>query len=321
MSFPLEHIKIEAIDSRDLSFVVSYDFDLARLKASIEALGLLSPALLRRRQDGRYQIVCGYQRFLVLTQLGWPFLPARLVPAETPALWCLQASLHDNVFGRGLNTMEAAFMIERLLHYVDEDTIRQNYLPLLGLPPSRQQLLRIRSLSVLEIPWQEMVARNRLSTEAAALLSQWAGADRVALLPWFQNLQFSFSKQLELLEYLTMLSRRAENSPAEWLARPELLNLMADPVLAKSEKNTRLFEMLRQWAFPRTVQAQQQCQHYLKVLKLYQQPDMRLSPPPAFEDTFWRLELRFHDKSHLARQLQQLQEMLDQPELEKLLHL
>jgi hypothetical protein len=282
---------------------------------------LLSPPLLRRRQDGRYQIVCGYQRLLVLTQLGWPSLPARLVPAETPALWCLQASLHDNVFGRGLNTVEAAFMIERLLPYVDEDTIRQNYLPQLGLPPSRQQLRRIRSLSVLETPWQEVVARNRLSTEAAALLSQWAGGDRAALLPWFQNLQFSFSKQLELLEYLTMLSRRTGHSPAEWLARPELLNLLTDPVLTKSEKNTRLFETLRQWAFPRAGQVQQQCQHYLKALKLYQHPDLRLSPPPTFEDDFWRLELRFHDKSHLARQLQQLQEMLDQPELEKLLHL
>jgi ParB family chromosome partitioning protein len=321
MSFPLEHIKLEKVDSRDLSFVVSYGFDLARLKASIELLGLLSPPLLRRRQDGRYQIVCGYQRLLVLTILGWPELPALLVPDDTPAVWCLQASLHDNVFGRGFNTMEAASMIARLLQYMDEDTIRKSYLPLLGLPPSRQQLQRVRCVLALERPWQELVAQNRLGTEAAALLSQWAAAARAALLPWFQSLQLSFSKQLELLEHLTMLSRRAGNSPADWLARLELVNLLADPVLTKSEKNTRLWETLRQWCFPRASQTQQQFQNYLKVLRLYQHPEMRLTPAPAFEDSSWRLELRFHDKSQLARQLQQLQKMLDQPELEDLLHL
>lgn len=321
MSFTLTQIHPGEIDGGDLSFVVSYGFDLAHLKASIETLGLLSPPLLRPRRDGRYQIICGYQRLLVLEQLDWSELPALLVPSETPAVWCLQASLQDTVFGRGFNPMEAGLMIDRLLKYFDADTVRRRYLPLLGLPPSASHLQKFLSLLSLEAPWQDLVARQRLSPEAAALVSQWAVTERGALLPWWQSLQLSHSKQLELLEYLTTLSRREGNSPSEWLARPELLSLLADPVLSTTEKSNRLGETLRHWCFPRLSQARQQCQHYLKTLRLFQHPEMRLIPAPAFEDSSWRLELRFHDRSQLTRQLQQVQDLLDQPEFEALLQL
>ena len=137
MQFSLHHINYADIDAQDLSFVVSCGFDLARLRASIEELGLLTPPLLRPRPEGGYQIICGYQRVLVLAQLGWPELLALLVPEETPAAWCLQASLQDNLLGRGLNPMETAFMVERLTRYHPEEAVCRNYLPLLGLPPSR----------------------------------------------------------------------------------------------------------------------------------------------------------------------------------------
>jgi ParB/Sulfiredoxin domain len=321
MLFSCQQIDLAGIDQQDLSFVVSCGFDLAPLRASVQELGLLSPLLLRRRQDGKFQIISGYQRLLVLAQLGWPELPARLVPEEKPPLWCLQASLHANISGRGLNPMEAARMIARLLQYLPEDTIRTKYLPLLGFPPSRQQVQKVLALTTLEIAWQELVAHDRLSPEAGTLLSQWAAPDRSAILPWFQGLQLSFSKQLELLDYLTTLSRRTEKAPADWLERTELAGLLADPALSKAEKTNRIWEKLREWCFPRSSQSQQQFQKYLKALKLTQHPEIRLLPPPAFEDSSYRLELRFQDRSQLARQLEQLQHLMDQPEFDALLHL
>ncbi len=321
MSVPLERIPIDEVDYSDHTFVVSYGFDLKLLRASVQELGLLSPPLLRRRQDGRLQVICGYQRLLVLEQLQWSSAPARLVPEETPATWCLQASLHDNVLGRGFNPMEAAFMIDRLLQHFDRETVRRTYLSLLGLQPGRKQLQKFQSLLALEPPWQELLAQHRLTPDAAAQLSQWTPQDRGALLPWFQGLHLSHSKQLELLEYLTTLSRREGNLPAFWVEHPELVNLLADTVLTESEKTNRLWETLRQWCFPRISRAQQQFHRHLKALRLYQHPEMRLIPPPAFEDSSFRLELRFQDKTHLARQLLQLQEMMQQPDFEAIMHL
>jgi ParB family transcriptional regulator, chromosome partitioning protein len=321
MTFPLEQIKLAQVDSQDHTFVASFSFDLARLQASVQTLGLLSPPLVRHRPDGNYQIICGYQRFLVLAYLHWEEMPALVAPAETAATWCLEAALQDNACGRGFNPVEAARMIDKLMRYFDAETIRRNYLPLLGLPPSRQQLQRAARLLVLEAPWQELAAQARLTPEAFDLVSQWAGPDREAILPWFQNLRLSHSKQLELLEYLSTLSRRRGNPPAHWLKRPELENLWADPVLTPAEKTGRLWETLRQWCSPRASQAMEQFQHHLKALKLYQHPQMRLVPPPAFEDSSFRLELRFQDRSQLARQLEQVRQMLDQPDFEALLDL
>lgn len=317
----LVQIGIAEVDYADLSFVVSYGFDLVGLKASVQALGLLSPPLLRQRRDGLFQIVCGFRRILVLEQLGWRELPARLVPEDKPDLWCLLASLHDNIPGRGYNPMEAAFMVARLWEYLPEEVVRTNYLPLLGLPPSRQQCQKLLALTTLENPWQEMVAHGRLSPEAGFLASRWGPADRVALLPWLTSLHLSYSKQLELLDHLTTLSRRAGNSPRDWLERPELVELLADQARTKAEKSKRLGEKLRDWCYPRSSRRQQQFQQYLKALKLYQHPDLRLIPPPAFEESSFRLELRFQDREQLARQLQQVQQMLEQLELEALLQL
>jgi ParB-like chromosome segregation protein Spo0J len=321
MQFPLHQINHADIDARDLSFVVSCGFDLARLSASVQELGLLAPPLLRRRPDGRYQIICGYQRILVLAQLGWDELPALLVPEESPAAWCLQASLEDNLLGRGLNPMETAFMAQRLILYHPEEAVCQTYLPLLGLPPSRQQLQKLRALVDLESPWQELATHGRLSLEAAAVLSQWRAADREAIQPWFQTLVLSYSKQLEILEYLDTLSRRMGEVPAAWLRRPELAELLADPSLSTADKGKRLREKLREWCLPSISQAQERFQHILKALKLYQHPDMRLSAAPAFEETVYRLELRFQDKARLAGQLEQVRRLLDEPEFEALFKL
>jgi hypothetical protein len=244
-----------------------------------------------------------------------------LAPEETPAAWCLQASLEENLLGRGLNPMETALMAGRLVKYHSEETVRRTYLPLLGLPPSGPQLQKLLALGELESPWQELVAHSRLSPEAAAVLSQWAAPDRQAILPWFRTLVFSYSKQLEILEYLHTLSRRTGDAPAVWLARPELAALLADAGLSKPDKGNRLREKLRGWCFPRSSQAQQQFQQLLKKLKLYQHPDLHLSAAPAFEEPVFNLELRFHDKVQLAKQLEQVRRLLDQPEFDDLLKL
>ncbi len=321
MTFPLVQISLAAVDPQDHSFVASFGFDLSPLQASVQTLGLLSPPLVRRRRDGKYQIICGYRRFLVLKQLARPEMPAFLAPEEAPALWCLEASLQDNACGRGFNLLEAALIVDKLLQHLDADTVRRRYLPQLGLPPSRPQLQKITRLLVLELPWQELAARGRLAPDAGSLLSQWAATDRQAVLPWFQSLHLSLSKQLELLEYLTTLSRRQGKPPASWLKRPELAQLLADPVLTQAEKTGRLWETLRGWCSPRATRARQEFQAHLKALKLLQHPQLRLIPPPAFEDSSFRLEIRFQDRTQLAAQLEQLQDILEQPDFEALLRL
>ncbi|MGQ9920613.1 MAG: ParB/RepB/Spo0J family partition protein [Desulfobacca sp.] len=317
----LRRLAPAAIDEADRTFVTSAGFDLAPLRASVQALGVLNPPLVRQRPDGRSQIITGWQRFLVAQELSLPELPVLLVPAATPPPWCLLASLHDNALGRGFNPLEAANMMQRLLAYFPADTVRREHLPALGLPPSASVLQNHLDLLTLEEPWQQLAARRRLTVAAAARLRNWPTPDRQALLPWFQTLTLSHSKQLEFLEYLTTLSRRHGTSPAAWLHQPELAGILADPVLAPAAKDRQLWETLRRWCFPRLSQARQAAQENLKALGLWQHPLIRLQSSPAFEDATWRLELRFTDPIQLADQLRQIQNLLDRPELAALCRL
>ncbi len=317
----LTRLDLAAIDEADRTFVVSSGFDLAPLRASVQSLGLLNPPLVRPRPDGRCQIIAGWQRFLVLQELSCRDLPVYLVPAATPPQWCLLASLHDNALGRGFNPLEAANMIQRLLEFFPLDTVRQQHLPSLGLPPSESVLQNYQALLALEEPWQDLAARNRLTVTAGARLSRWPAPDRQALLPWFQTLLLSHSKQLEILEYLTTLSRRHGISPAAWLEKAELTAILQDPVLTPAAKDRQLWETLRRWCFPRLSQTRQFVQENLKALGLWQHPHMRVQPSPAFEDAAWRLELRFTNPEQLARQVRQLQDLLDRPELAALCRL
>ncbi len=311
----------EALDDTDRTFVVSYGYDLAPLTASIQTLGLLNPLLVRQRPDGRYQIIAGWQRHLVLQDLRWQELPVFCTPPETPTRWCLLASLQDNALGRGFNPWEAATMIQRLLEFFPAAQVIQEHLPLLGLPPSPALLAKYQALLHLEEPWHQLVAHLRLSVEAGARLSTWPAADRRALLPWWRLLPLSHSKQLALLEHLTTLSRRTGLPVAQWLAKPELAGILADPALTAADKDRRLWDTLRRWCWPRLSRARDAAQANLQALGLQDHPHLRLQPSPAFEDPTWRLEVRFRDPQHLADLLRQLQELVDRPELAALCRL
>mgnify|MGYP005841546195 CR=1 FL=1 len=317
----LIRLDLAAVAATDRTFVVSLGYDLQPLTSSIQALGLLNPLLVRQRPDGRSQIIAGWQRFLALQALHWPTIPVFQVPPETPPQWCLLAALHDNARGRGFNPMETALMVQRLLTLFPEATVYREHLPLLGLPPSRAVLQNYRKLLELEEPWQLLVAVQRLSVVAGARLSQWPAPDRQALFPWLQQLSFSHSKQLELLEYLTTLSRRHHTSVAAWLAKPELAGILHDPVLTPAAKDRQFRETLRRWCFPRASQARQTLQEHLQALGLWQHPSIRVQPSPGFEDSTLRLELRCQDPQQLARQLQYLQDLLPRPELAALCRL
>ncbi|WP_449244130.1 ParB/RepB/Spo0J family partition protein [Desulfobacca acetoxidans] len=314
-------VELDSVDCTDHTFVVSCGFDLRPLRDSLQTLGLLSPPLLRQLPNGSRQIICGYQRVMVLAELGWPTFPALVWPADTPDVRCLLASLHDNYLGRGFNPLEAARMIDRLLQHFDSDTVCRIYLPPLGLPPSPKHLGKYRSLLSLEAAYQDLVAQRRLVVEAAALLSQWTALDRAALLPLLHGLAFSHSSQLEIVEFLTTLSRRHGSSPAFWLEHPELQSLLQDASLSAPEKINRIIHRFRQWCFPRASRAQQQFDDHLKALGLYHHPEVRLIPPPAFESSSFRLEVRFQNQAQLRRLLHHLQELSQWQELKAILSL
>jgi hypothetical protein len=170
----------------------------------------------------------------------------------------------------------------------------------------------------LEKPFWALAVSEHLSLEAAAQLADWPGEDRQAILPFLAQLPWSLSKQLELIENLFTLSRRAGTTPGQILGRAEVQATFHHATLTAVQKVHHLREQLRQWCFPRLSSTQEQFEGHLKALGLYQQPDLRLIPSPDFEDSTFRLDLQFQRPDQLAKRLRQLLELTTHPEFQNL---
>ena len=67
----LTKIGIDAIDSRDHTFSMTFHPDLEALRRSINYVGLLQPITVRQKSRGSgYQVISGFKRLTVCEQLG-----------------------------------------------------------------------------------------------------------------------------------------------------------------------------------------------------------------------------------------------------------
>ncbi len=302
----LQEIPLAAVDLEDHPFTVDFATDLTPVLASLQAVGLLNPPWLRAKSHGCWQAVAGLKRLKAAAALGWETTPAQIVPADTPDSQCLLIALHDNAFGRSFSLGEQIFYAKRSCSFWDRETVTQRHLPLLGLPPSRKYLDRLLAAASLEEPWQTIIEQEKLALNAAARLGAWTPEDRLAVLPFFQILPFSQSKQEEFLERLELLSRREGVGITDLLARPELTSLLTDRARNPQEQAAAVRHRLKTWVFPRFSAAQASWETGLARLGLKQHPRLRLTPPPAFEGPDFHLEIAFRNQAELKELLIQL---------------
>jgi hypothetical protein len=128
--------------------------DLRALRSSITELGLLEPVLLREKPEG-YQIVSGFRRLSVLQELGVEEVESRIINASDVKLF--STALHENLTTRGLNTVETAIALHKLVHQfkVESHLVIRDYLPLFGLETN----VKILSTYLLSLRWKKMKVR------------------------------------------------------------------------------------------------------------------------------------------------------------------
>ncbi|MDI6698099.1 MAG: ParB/RepB/Spo0J family partition protein [Candidatus Saccharicenans sp.] len=149
---------IKVADIRLSEFNIRKDLDagtedtgLEDLTASIKDKGLLNPIIVRRRDDGTYELIAGQRRFLACQRLGWESIPAiiRDITDDTDATIL---SLIENVHRADLNPIDKARAYQKIYEkYKDYNKVAKEtgvsastikkYLMLLKLVPSIQEKL------------------------------------------------------------------------------------------------------------------------------------------------------------------------------------
>mgnify|MGYP002511056039 CR=1 FL=1 len=152
-------IPVDMIEPNPFQPRMSFDQEaLEELAESIRTLGLIQPITVRRKHDGRYQIISGERRFRACQLTGMDMIPAYIRDANDQGM--LEMAIVENIQRENLDPIEIAMSYQRL---IDECRLTQeqmavrvgkkrasvtNFLRLLKLPAKIQHDLKVGLLSV-----------------------------------------------------------------------------------------------------------------------------------------------------------------------------
>ncbi|MEO5974580.1 MAG: ParB/RepB/Spo0J family partition protein [Ilumatobacteraceae bacterium] len=154
----LRDIEVSAIDPNPHQPRIHFDEDtLSELSASIRAIGLLQPILVRPGKGGRYELIAGERRWRAATRAGLTVIPAIIRISDDVS--SVEQALVENLHRQDLTPLEEAAAYKQLLDdfgMTHEDIAKKvgrsrsaitNSVRLLALPAAIQQLLANGRLS------------------------------------------------------------------------------------------------------------------------------------------------------------------------------
>lgn len=152
-------IPIDKIEPNPFQPRMSFDGDaLAELAESIKTFGLIQPITVRRKADGKYQIISGERRYRACRAAGLDMIPAFVRDATDQGM--LEMAIVENIQRENLDPIEVAMSYQRLIEECgltqEQMAVRvgkkrasvTNCLRLLKLPAKVQHDLKVGLLSV-----------------------------------------------------------------------------------------------------------------------------------------------------------------------------
>ena len=288
LKIPLEHI-----DLSDETFSVNFMPDLGRLRSSIKEMGIIQPVLLRKKGD-RYQIVSGFRRIQVIREFGIPAIEAKVYQEnELDDFRLFSLSLHENLTGRGLNTVEIAYVLDKLVHrfQIDPGVVIRTFLPLLSLETNEKILNTYLSLARMEEEIKRHVVQEKVSRSNIRRFSSLASEDRMAVLSLVSSLKLGENSLREVLTLLEEISRREQRKVRDIVERPEIRTVLSHQELTPSQRTERVKKVLMDLRFPRLRRLEEIFDEKRKGLNL--PPGLSVHHQPYFEGKGFKVELRF----------------------------
>lgn len=251
-------------------FQVKLDEDMAQLVESISANGIITPVTLRKKGDGRYEMIAGHRRKKACEIAGFTSIKAEIkeLTQEEATIFMVESNLQRST----ILPSEKAFAYKMRLEAMNRQGQRSVTSSPLGTRlrsdevlaqqtgDSRNQIHRYIRLTYLIKPLLDMVDGERIALRPAVELSYLQAQEQQDL--------------LEAVSYVDATPSLAQAIKMKNLSRSAGLN--ADTILAiMCEKKPNQFEKisfrmdhLRQYV-PINITAKQTEEYVLKALEYY----------------------------------------------------
>lgn len=260
----------EIDDFPDHPFQVKLDEDMAQLVESISANGIITPVTLRKKGDGRYEMIAGHRRKKACEIAGFTSIKAEIreLTQEEATIFMVESNLQRST----ILPSEKAFAYKMRLEAMNRQGQRSVTSSPLGTRlrsdevlaqqtgDSRNQIHRYIRLTYLIKPLLDMVDGERIALRPAVELSYLQEQEQQDL--------------LEAISYVDATPSLAQAIKMKNLSRSTSLN--ADTILAimcekkpnQYEKISFRMDHLRQYV-PINITAKQTEEYVLKALEYY----------------------------------------------------
>jgi hypothetical protein len=235
----MKTINIDNIDVNDRRFCISYPLRDKVLLASIEKVGLLEPVMLLDTTP--YIIIAGFKRIFAAIELGLTEIPA--VTISVDGKQTLLHSIHGNL-GRGLNIVEKAQGIERMLSFGFSETDVFEIMALLGLNPHQKVLERLIALSNGGVVLKDFILAKSLSMKNAESLIRLDTGERARIIDILTPFHTTESFMREILELLSLLKVKKGSidfstimDASDTLDLKRRLKKLTNPILSSLEQS------------------------------------------------------------------------------------
>jgi len=318
----LRKIGIDAIDSRNQSFSMTFHPNLDGLMKSVGHVGLLQPIIVREKFRGaRYQVISGFKRLTVYTQLGLGEIEAFCYrKLELDDLEGFHMALHENLSTRGLNLIEKSMILHKLIHRfgLPKESIARDYMPLLGLQPNAKILGKTSQLVELRTRIKRYIVEEEISQGNAAQFLEFAAEDQAEIGKLVSELKLGENTLKEVLTLLREISLRDAVTVKD-LIQGEIEGIVSNITISKVQKTNRVRRRLREMRYPRLTELEKAFCEKRKRLGL--SPGISLQPPPYFEGDTLRVEFRFGNVDVFKDIISKLMEASEKKELGEMLEL
>jgi ParB family chromosome partitioning protein len=289
----IRQVPLQQIDVSDETFSVNFMPDLEKLRSSIRELGLIEPVVLKKKNQD-YQIVCGFRRIRLASELGIPVIDAGVFDEkERSDVELLSMSLHENATGRGFNMVEAALALDKLVHrfHVPPSAVIRTYLPLFSLETNEKILNTYLSLARMEEEVKSYVVREKVSRTNIRRFSSLTPEDRRAVLFLISSLKLGENSLRETLTLLEEIAPREHRTIREIAEHPDIRGILLHEEFTPSQRTERVKKVLLQRRYPRLHRLEETFHEKRKALHL--PAGLSVHHEPYFEGKGLRMELRF----------------------------
>ena len=314
----VSEIPLTDIDPEDRLTDFSLDGCPEKLTDSVKVIGIRHPISVCP-SGNRYAIVSGHKRFQAAPRSGLTSIPAFIIP-EIDDASRLVINLNENFGQRHYSDIEKGLILNKLKHAgISDETIIEEYMPLLELERSKKIFLDLSSVATLSLKLKKLLHRAGVPVKTFSTFYKWNEENRTAAENLFSTLKPGVNKWRELLELLDEIATRDNTTTGNILSQDDIKKILGISGLTPPQQYDKIHQVLTNRRYPVLSDMRKQVARTLDEMEL--DDKTRLKFQQTFESNELKLELKFQSEKELSQQVEKIFKALQSGSVEKLIRI